>query len=62
VDAIVGALVAILAEGNAQELLVLLNVMGIGRAWRPTDTAGQFFNGGQVPSFSGGQPVVHLFS
>ena len=53
---------AILAERDAQELLVLLDVVGIGRAWRPTDTAGQFFNGGQVPSFSGGQPVVHLFS
>ena len=45
------ALVAILAKRNTQELLVLLDVVSIGRAWRPADTTGQFFNGGQVPSF-----------
>jgi hypothetical protein len=62
VDAVVGALVAILAQRNAQELLVLLNVVGVRRARRPANPARHLFNGGQMPSFSGAQAVVHLFS
>jgi len=60
VDAIVGALVTVLAQGNAQELLVLLDMVGVRWASRAADAAAQFLNRGQVPSFSTGQPIIHL--
>lgn len=60
-DAVVGALVAVLTQGDASELEPLLNVVSIRRASRTTDAAGHLFNGGEVPSFALVQPVVHAF-
>jgi hypothetical protein len=57
-----GALVTILTQWNAQELPVLLNVMGVRRSWRPAHPAVHFLNYGEMSSFSGAQSVVHLFS
>jgi hypothetical protein len=61
VDAVVGALVAVLAQGNASELEPLLDVVGIGGASRTADAAGHLFNGGEVTPFALVQPVVHAF-
>jgi len=60
VDAIVGALVTVLAQRNAQELLVLLDMVGIRGASCATDPAGHLFNGGEMASLSGAQSVVHV--
>ena len=57
-----GALVTILAQWNAQELPVLLDVVGIRWSWRPAHPAVHFLNYGEMSSFSGAQSVVHLFS
>jgi hypothetical protein len=61
VDAVVGALVAVFAQGDASELETLLNVVGVRWASRTAHTAGHLFNGGEVPSFALVQPVVHAF-
>ena len=55
-----GALVAVLAQGDASELEPLFDVVGIRGSSRATNAAGHLFNGGEVPSFALGQAVVQF--
>ena len=59
-DAVVRALVTILAQGDTQELTTLLNVVGIRGSSRTAHTAGHLFNGGEVPALPLVQAVVQL--
>jgi hypothetical protein len=52
VYAVVGALVAIFAQGNTGELQPLLNVVGVRWPSRTADAAGHFFNRGKMPSLA----------
>jgi hypothetical protein len=52
---------AVVTQRDAEELLPLLDVVGIRGSSRFADAAGHLFNGGEVPSFALVQPVVHAF-
>ena len=55
------SLMTVLAKRDAEELLPLLDVVGIRGSNRSADAAGHLLNGGEVPSFALVQPVVHAF-
>ena len=55
-----GTLMTVLAQRNTEELLPLLDVVGIRGSSRFTDAAGHLFNGGEVPALALGQAVVQF--
>ena len=61
-NAVVAALVAILAKRNTDVLQALFNMVRITRADFITNAAGHGFNGFQVASLGRGQFVIQLSS
>ena len=57
----IGSSMAVVTQRDAEELLPLLDVVGIRGSNCSADAAGHLFNGGEVPSFALVQPVVHAF-
>ena len=57
----IGSSMAVVTQRDAEELLPLLDVVGIRGSSRSADAAGHLLNGGEVPSFALVQPVVHAF-
>jgi hypothetical protein len=53
VDAVVGALVAVFAQGDASELETLLDVVGVRWASRTAHTAGHLFDHQKVSALPG---------